>query len=47
MKNFNVPTRNEVTPNKQAIFDNLEKAVGFLPNLYAPMRVTKLLCQTI
>ena len=35
MKNFNVPTRNEVTPNKQALFDNLEKAVGFLPNLYA------------
>ena len=35
MKNFNVPTRNEVTPDNQAIFDNLEKAVGFLPNLYA------------
>jgi uncharacterized peroxidase-related enzyme len=35
MKKFNVPTRNEVTPDNQAIFDNLEKAVGFLPNLYA------------
>ena len=32
---FNVPTRNEVSPQNQAIFDNLEKAVGFVPNLYA------------
>jgi len=32
---FNVPTRNEVSPTNQAIFDTLEKAVGFVPNLYA------------
>ena len=35
MSNFNVPTRDEVSSNNQAIFDNLEKAVGFVPNLYA------------
>ena len=33
--NFKVPTRSEVTPTNQAIFDSLEKAVGFVPNLYA------------
>lgn len=37
MTNFNVPTRNEVSANNQAIFDNLEKAVGFVPNIYATM----------
>jgi len=35
MANFNVPTREEVSANNQAIFDKLEKAVGFVPNLYA------------
>ena len=35
MSNFNVPTRGEVSSKNQAIFDNLEKAVGFVPNLYA------------
>lgn len=32
---FNVPTRNEVNSTNQEIFDNLEKAVGFVPNIYA------------
>jgi len=32
---FNVPTRNEVSPANQEIFDSLEKAVGFVPNLFA------------
>jgi len=32
---INVPTRNEVNPTNQAIFDHLEKAVGFVPNLFA------------
>jgi len=32
---FNVPTRDEVTPNNQEIFDNLKSALGFVPNLYA------------
>ncbi len=35
MKTFNVPTRNEVGSTNQAIFDNLNKALGFVPNLYA------------
>ena len=32
---FNVPTRNEVSTENQAIFDNLEKAIGFVPNIFA------------
>lgn len=35
MSTFNVPKRKEVTTNNQAIFDQLEKALGFVPNLYA------------
>ena len=35
MKTFKVPTREEVSPNNQAIFDNLQKGLGFVPNLYA------------
>lgn len=35
MKNFAIPTRNEVSENNQAIFDNLQKGLGFVPNLYA------------
>ncbi len=35
MKKFIVPTREEVAPANQAIFDNLSKALGFVPNLYA------------
>jgi len=34
---FNVPTRNEVSPANQEIFDNLEKAIGFVPNIYATL----------
>jgi uncharacterized peroxidase-related enzyme len=34
-KQFLIPTREEVTPTNQAIFDNLKKALGFVPNLYA------------
>lgn len=37
MKTFNVPTREEVAPANQEIFDNLQKALGFVPNLYATM----------
>jgi uncharacterized peroxidase-related enzyme len=32
---FTVPTRNQVSENNQAIFDNLHKMIGFVPNLYA------------
>lgn len=37
MTNFTVPTKNEVSTNNQAIFDNLQQAVGMVPNLYAAM----------
>ena len=32
MKTFTVPTREQVAPANQAIFDNLQKALGFVPN---------------
>lgn len=35
MSTYTVPTKNEVSENNQAIFDNLEKNIGFVPNLYA------------
>ena len=35
METFNVPTRDEVSENNQAIFDNLNSSLGFVPNLYA------------
>lgn len=35
MSNFKVPTKDEVSVNNQAIFDNLQKGLGFVPNLYA------------
>ncbi|WP_299337765.1 carboxymuconolactone decarboxylase family protein [uncultured Psychroserpens sp.] len=35
MNTFNVPTRENVSENNQVIFDNLNKALGFVPNLYA------------
>ena len=37
MSKFNVPTRAEVSEANQAIFDNLQKGLGFVPNLYAAM----------
>ena len=35
MKTVSVPTYDSVSPGNQAIFDNLKKALGFVPNLYA------------
>ena len=35
MKNFTVPTKAEVSDSNQAIFDKLNAALGFVPNLYA------------
>lgn len=32
---FNVPTKSDVSKSNQAIFENLEKGLGFVPNLYA------------
>jgi len=37
MSTFNVPTKNEVSENNQAIFTQLEKGLGFVPNLYAAL----------
>ena len=37
MKTFNVPTRDQVSPANQIQFDNLDKALGMVPNLYATM----------
>lgn len=35
MKTFNVPAKAEVSSENQAIFEQLEKKLGFVPNLYA------------
>ena len=35
MTTFSVPTRDEVSPASQVAFDGLQKAIGFVPNLYA------------
>lgn len=35
MQSFLVPARADVSAPNQAIFDNLNKALGFVPNLYA------------
>ena len=32
---FNVPTRDEVSSQNQAVFDTLKKSLGMVPNLYA------------
>lgn len=37
MKTFNVPSREEVSPANQVLFDNLKKGIGKVPNLYATM----------
>nr|MCU0334261.1 carboxymuconolactone decarboxylase family protein [Chitinophagaceae bacterium] len=35
MEKFAVPTRGDVSETNQAIFDNLQQKLGFVPNLYA------------
>ncbi len=37
MSLVNIPTKEEVSASNQDIFDQLEKALGFVPNLYATM----------
>jgi alkylhydroperoxidase family enzyme len=37
MNTINVPTREQVTPANQALFDNLKKGLGMVPNLYATL----------
>jgi AhpD family alkylhydroperoxidase len=34
---INVPTRDQVSPANQALFDNLKKGLGTVPNLYATL----------
>ena len=41
MTTFTVPSRSEVSENNQVIFDNLQKALGFVPNLYATIAYSK------
>ncbi|MFK0732853.1 MAG: carboxymuconolactone decarboxylase family protein, partial [Gloeotrichia echinulata HAB0833] len=35
MERFTVPTKAEVSAPNQQLFDNLQKGLGFVPNLYA------------
>lgn len=35
MKKFEIPTREQVSPNNQKVFDTLKSALGFVPNVYA------------
>lgn len=37
MTTINVPTREEVSPANQAIFDKLKSGLGMVPNLYATL----------
>lgn len=37
MKTFNVPTRDQVSATNQALFDDLKKSMGMVPNLFASM----------
>ena len=37
MATFHVPTRDHVTDANKAVFDQLEKGLGFVPNLYATL----------
>lgn len=37
MEKFSVPSRGDVSAHNQIIFDNLQKGLGFVPNLYATM----------
>lgn len=34
-RTFTVPTKADVSANNQGVFDNLQKGLGFVPNLYA------------
>lgn len=41
MNTLQVPTRDQVSPANQAIFDKLQKALGFVPNLYATFALSE------
>jgi len=40
MKTFEVPTKEQVSPSNQVLFDNLKKGIGMVPNLYAAMALS-------
>ncbi|RTL24773.1 MAG: carboxymuconolactone decarboxylase family protein [Burkholderiales bacterium] len=41
MSAITVPTRDQVSPANQAIFDQLHKSLGFVPNLYATFALSE------
>ncbi len=41
MTHFTVPTRDQVSPANQAIFDKLNEMLGFVPNLYATFALSE------
>jgi AhpD family alkylhydroperoxidase len=41
MANFQVPSRGDVSAPNQEIFDNLNKGLGMVPNLYAVMALSE------
>jgi uncharacterized peroxidase-related enzyme len=41
MKTISVPTRDQVSAENQALFDNLKASLGFVPNLYATIAHSK------
>lgn len=41
MTTITVPTRDQVSPANQAIFDNLKKSIGMVPNLYATFALSE------
>jgi AhpD family alkylhydroperoxidase len=41
MTTINVPTRDQVSPANQALFDNLKKGLGMVPNLYATLALSE------
>lgn len=41
MKTIQVPTRDQVSPANQALFDQLRKGLGMVPNLYATLALSE------
>lgn len=41
MKQFQVPTKEQVSPENKPVFDTLNKALGFVPNLYATIALSE------
>lgn len=41
MNTIQVPTRDQVSPTNQALFDQLKKGLGMVPNLYATLALSE------